>query len=117
MLTLITTDQFYIFAWVGITVVCFLPVTVKHSPFNRRFGYFTAWTAFMLEAGGIAFLPRTGPFAWNGLLTWWSPLVLVGVWLFIMFRATFRCLRAQENDAADAKRQGAVSKPSTTKVA
>src|SRR5439155_20192408 len=67
LLTLITTDQFYIFLWVAIVVTCLTPNSVVHSPFPRWFGYFSAWTALMFSTAPIAFLTRSGPFAWNGL--------------------------------------------------
>ena len=98
MLTLVTTDQFYIFAWVAVAVICFLPTSVTNSPFPRWFGYFTAWTAFMFEAGAIAFFPRTGPFAWNGLLVFWSPLTLFGAWIAVACYLLLRGLRRQQNE-------------------
>jgi len=100
MLTLTTTDQYYLFMWVAVVVVCFMPKTVKHSPFPRWFGYFTAWTAFMFEAGAFAFLPRSGPFAWNGLLVFWSPLTLFGAWLTVMSYLLLHNINLQQKDAA-----------------
>src|SRR6266567_4532664 len=55
MLTLTTTDQYYVFMWVAISVICFTQTSVRHSPFTRWFGYFNAWTAIMFEAGAFAF--------------------------------------------------------------
>jgi hypothetical protein len=101
MLTLVTTDQFYIFAWVAIVVVCFLPTEAKHSPFSRRYGYFTAWAAFMFEAGAFAFLPRTGPFAWNGLLVFWSPLTIFGLWITVTVFVMLKSIKAQRLDAVE----------------
>jgi hypothetical protein len=98
MLTLVTTDQFYIFMWVAIAVICFLPARYAHSPFPRWYGYFTAWTAFMFEAGAIAFFPRTGPFAWNGLLVYWSPLTLFGLWIAVTSNVLLRSLRRQQEE-------------------
>jgi hypothetical protein len=100
LLTLVTTDQYYIFMWVAIAVLCLTPNSVVHSPFPRWFGYFTAWTALMFEAGAIAFLTRTGPFAWNGLLVFWSPVILFGAWIVVMVVLLFRALRAQTETAA-----------------
>ena len=98
MLTLVTTDQFFIFAWVAVAVICFLPTSVTNSPFPRWFGYLTAWIAFMFEAGAIAFFPRTGPFAWNGLLVFWSPLTLFGVWIAVACYLLLGALRRQQNE-------------------
>jgi hypothetical protein len=49
----------------------------------------------MFEAGAIAFIPRSGPFAWNGLLVFWSPLTLFTVWITVQCWLIFRALRAQ----------------------
>jgi hypothetical protein len=99
-LTLTSTDQYYIFAWVAIVVVCFLPQAAENSPFTRRYGYFTAWAAFMFEAGAIVFLPRTGPFAWNGLLVFWSPLTIFGIWIGVTCYVLLKAIRKQQ-EAAD----------------
>jgi hypothetical protein len=99
-LTLTTTDQYYIFMWVGITVIALRPATqlVKNNPFPRWWGYLSLWITIMFEAGAVAFVPRSGPFAWNGLLVFWSPLTLFGVWISIQSWLVFRALRAQAAD-------------------
>ncbi|WP_067671548.1 hypothetical protein [Nocardia miyunensis] len=99
-LTLTSTDQFFIFLWVAVSVICFRPATqrVKHNPFPRWWGYVSLWITIMFEAGAFAFVPRSGLLAWNGLLVFWSPLSLFGVWISIQSWLLFRALRAQEND-------------------
>jgi hypothetical protein len=99
-LTLTTTDQYYIFMWVGVTVIALRPATqlVKNNPFPRWWGYLSLWITIMFEAGAVAFVPRSGPFAWNGLLVFWSPLTLFGVWISIQSWLVFRSLRAQAAD-------------------
>jgi hypothetical protein len=96
MLTFVTTDQYYIFMWVAIAFVALIPNTVMHTPFPRWFGYYTAWTALMFEAGAIAFLTRSGPFAWNGLLAFWSPVVTFFAWIVVMAVLMFRAIGSQE---------------------
>lgn len=81
-LTMTTTCQYYIFQMIAIVVVCFRKSDLPHSPFPRWYGYYTLWCAFMFEAGALAFGFRTGPFSWNGLFVFWSPLILFGSWLF-----------------------------------
>jgi hypothetical protein len=100
-LTLTTTDQYYIFMWVAVVVICLLPNKVVHSPFPRWYGYFTAWTALMFEAGAIAFLTRGGPFAWNGLLVFWSPLLLFGAWIGVTATLLLKSLNKQIADEAE----------------
>lgn len=99
MLTLVTTDQYFVFMWVAVAVVCFIPTAVRHSPFPRWFGWFTAWIALMFEAGAIAFFPRTGVFSWNGLLVFWSPLSLFGLWITVMATLLFKSLKQQRLEA------------------
>jgi hypothetical protein len=98
MLTLVTTDQYYIFVWVAVAVIALRATTVRHSPFPRWYGYFTLWTALMFEAGAIAFLARTGPFAWNGLLVFWSPLSLFGAWIIVTCYLLLKAIRLQRED-------------------
>jgi hypothetical protein len=102
-LTMTTTDQYYIFIWIAVTVICLRPATqlVKHNPFPRWWGYGSLWITIMFEAGAIAFVPRSGPFAWNGLLVFWSPLTLFGVWIAVQCRLLFVALRAQADTPDD----------------
>jgi hypothetical protein len=99
-LTLTTTDQYYIFMWIGVTVIALRPATqlVKNNPFPRWWGYMSLWITIMFEAGAIAFVPRSGPFAWNGLLVFWSPLTLFAVWITVQCWLVFRALRGQVAD-------------------
>jgi len=82
-LTLVTTDQYYIFQFVAIIVASLAFKGDALSPFPRWYGYYTIWTAFMFELGAFGFLPRTGPFAWNGLFVFWIPLVIFGIWFLV----------------------------------
>jgi hypothetical protein len=100
MLTLTTTDQYYVFMWVAVIVICLKPKMVSHSPFPRWFGYFSAWIAVMFEAGAIAFMAHSGPFAWNGLLVFWSPLTLFGIWLAVTSYLLLNAISAQQREAA-----------------
>jgi hypothetical protein len=95
-LTYITTDQLYLFMWVTVAVVCFLPQKAPHSPFPRWWGYATAWIIIMFEAGAVAFIPHTGPFRWNGILAFWFPLFLFGGWMFGQGYLIWRALKLQQ---------------------
>jgi len=98
MLTLTTTDQYYIFMWIPIVIICLRKTSVAHSPYPRWFAYFTAWTALMFEAGAIAFVPKNGPFSWNGLLVFWSPLSLFGAWIAVMCVLLLKAIKRQADD-------------------
>jgi hypothetical protein len=52
---------------------------------------------------------KSGPLAWNGLLTWWIPLSVYGAWLVVM---AWLLLRAINRDTADTNSAAsAVSEP------
>ncbi|MFI1396498.1 hypothetical protein [Streptomyces sp. NPDC020681] len=98
MLTLVTAVQYFIFMFVAVVVFSFRTPTMPHSPFPRWFGYFTAWVSVMFEVGPIAFLTRTGPFAWDGLLVFWAPTALVVTWISVMVFLLLKAIKHQEDD-------------------
>jgi hypothetical protein len=101
VLTLVTTTQYFIFMFVAVIVICLTPNSVVHSPFPRWFGYFTAWATVMFEVGPVAFLTRTGPFSWNGLLVFWAPFSIFGLWIILLAGLFFKSLAQQSMDSAD----------------
>lgn len=102
VLSMVSTDQYYIFLWVAMAVFPLLRHNdAAHSPFPRWYGYFNAWMALLLEAGAIVFLTRTGPFAWNGLLPFWVPLSTFGIWWAITAALLLRALNTQATEAAE----------------
>ena len=57
----------------------------------------------VVSAGAIAFLPQSGPFAWNGLLVFWSPFVLFGLWIAVtcyLLLGAIKLQRAEEVQAS-----------------
>ncbi|WP_313805988.1 hypothetical protein [Sphingobium sp.] len=94
-LTLVTTDQYFIFQYVAIAVIALTGQQSALSPFPRWFGYYTIWTAIMFELGAFGFIPRTGPFAWNGLFVFWIPLTIFGVWIVITSTLILGALKRQ----------------------
>lgn len=99
-LTLTTTDQFYIFFQVAVSVVAFRYSNDPLTAFPRWYAYFNLWVALLFEVGAFAFLTKTGPFAWDGLLVFWMPFVLFFTWIpvtcFILIKALKRQLAAKE---------------------
>ena len=96
-LTLVTTDQYFIFQFVAIAVASLgFRRQDATSPFSRWYGYYTIWTAFMFELGAFGFMPRTGPFAWNGLFVFWIPLTIFGVWFVVTSVLLLGALKKQQ---------------------
>lgn len=99
-LTLVTTDQFYIFQMVAITYVSFTQKPTKHSAFPRWFGWYNLWTAILFEVGALAFMFKVGPFAWNGLIVFWFPFVGFGAWVTVVGIYMLKMLKKQQADKA-----------------
>lgn len=57
--------------------------------------YFNLWVAFTGIGGGLATFFRTGPFAWNGLIGFWLPVIFFTIWLFVMATLTYRSVRRE----------------------
>jgi hypothetical protein len=99
---LVTTDQLYLGAWVALAVICFTTPDRPDNPFPRWWGWTTVWTIILLEPGAVAFLPKTGLFAVNGILAFWIPLVIFGLWLMGQTGLIWRALKIQDQmDVAD----------------
>ena len=94
-LALLTTVQFYIFFGISIAVTCLRGNDELDSPFPRTFGYFTIWCTMMFEVGGVAFLFKSGPLAWNGLMIFWIPFFVFFVWQAILCGLLHRAIAAQ----------------------
>jgi hypothetical protein len=58
--------------------------------FPRWIAYFNFWVAILSLPGVLIPLFKIGPFAWNGLLAFWVPLVTFGVWGPVMVWAMLR---------------------------
>jgi hypothetical protein len=96
MLTLTTTDQFYIFGMVAITYVSLaISSHDKLSPYPRWMGYFTIWAAIAFEVGAFAFIPKSGPFSWNGVVVFWMPFVVYGLWITVLCVMLLKAIKLQ----------------------
>lgn len=67
--------------------------------FPRWLGYVNAWVALAYVPAGLATFFKTGPFAWNGLLTFWLAFAAFFGWFASMIPALLRAIREQH--AAD----------------
>ena len=63
--------------------------------FPRWVGFYNIWFALLTLPGGLCIFFKTGPFAWNGVLAFWMPLVLYGFWYAIMFMLLRKASREQ----------------------
>lgn len=61
--------------------------------FPRWVGYYNIWTGLAIAPGLLIPYFHAGPFAWNGLISFWLGVVAFGGWFVIMFFALRRAIR------------------------
>jgi hypothetical protein len=80
----------------------------------RWAGYFSLWIALSGIGGGLAVFFKHGPFAWNGLIGFWLPICMFGVWLIVttyLLHTGIRRQAAEEAADADALEAALASTP------
>jgi len=67
----------------------------------RYCGYMSLWMAVLTIPAPLAALFYSGPFAWNGILAFWIPAGIAGVWMVVMVVAMLKAAdRAVETPAS-----------------
>lgn len=69
--------------------------------YPRWFAYFTAFTGISQMFGMFVVLTKDGPFAWNGLIAFWFPFVIFGIWTNILLK--YLSARLKEPSGAEAE--------------
>jgi hypothetical protein len=83
-LTFITPVSLFIFQALPVAMVSFQAEQPDFSPLPRWMGFFSLWMVVIAECGVLAQLFKTGPFAWNGLFTFWLPLSVFSAWFGVL---------------------------------
>ena len=69
--------------------------------FPRWLGYLSLWCAVLYLPGGLAVFFFSGPFAWNGLITWWFLVIAYLVWvLALIWALVYRAIPHQQREEA-----------------
>jgi hypothetical protein len=79
----------------GALVVAILNDRGDRRVFPRWLVYFNLWVAILLVPANLIFF-KTGPFAWTGLIGFWIPAAVFGIWYVVM---TVLLLRAIKDEA------------------
>jgi hypothetical protein len=70
-------------------------------------GYLSAWVAMLIIPAGIVLFFRSGPFAWNGIIGLYTPLVAFTMWVFSMTIVIHRKLSREISEYESATSQDA----------
>ena len=64
--------------------------------FPRWLGYFNLWVAVLYIPGGTCIFFKSGPLAWNGVLTFWVPASVYFTWFTVMAAHLIRAARTPD---------------------
>ncbi len=67
----------------------------------RWLGYYTIWQSVTEIFAMTLWVSDSGPFAWNGLMTFWFNMVLYVPWQMIVYYCIYRAIRAQPDNELD----------------
>ncbi|WP_163804429.1 hypothetical protein [Mycolicibacterium anyangense] len=66
--------------------------------FPRWLGYFNAWVAVLLLPASMIIFFKTGPFAWTGIIGFWIPAAVFGIWYLIMTAFLLRAITSEYHE-------------------
>jgi len=76
--------------------LCILGSESSEEVYPRWLGYGNLWLAFLLAPGVLIPFFMTGPFAWNGLFSFWLALNVFFFWMILNYIYTLKAIRAQQ---------------------
>lgn len=68
--------------------------------FARWVGYFNVWCAVLFLPGILVILFTTGPFAWNGIISFWVGLGVLGAWYIVMVPVLLKAIKQEAKEEA-----------------
>jgi hypothetical protein len=67
----------------------------EHPIFPRWVGYLGLWVALLLLPGSALLFFKTGPFAYDGVISYWIPLFGFGGWMAVQSWSALRAAKAE----------------------
>lgn len=96
-LMFIAPANFFLMQTVPIAVVSLSPNnTDPYTAFPRWLGWATLWTGILGSSGIMAFVFNVGPFAWNGLISFYLPVVVFTAWIVAFIYCLLRAISQQQ---------------------
>ena len=77
-------------------MICVLSDKSPQPLFPRWTGFFNLWVAILFLPGALIPFFKNGPFAWNGLLAFWVPVIAFFVWVIVMVIMVTRAIKRTE---------------------
>jgi hypothetical protein len=93
----ISTGVLQIFALAAVVLIDKRPNPV----FPRWFGYFQIFCGLVLLEPELVIFVKTGPLAWNGVLSYWVGFTTAFVWLMVTTVVTASAVKRQESEPDD----------------
>lgn len=72
--------------------------------FPRWLAFFNLWTGFLIFPAGLIGFFKHGPFAYDGLISFWFAVFVFFGWMVVMTWATFKAVADEERRAAASSR-------------
>jgi hypothetical protein len=67
--------------------------------FPRWFGYMNVWAGLLYMPGALTFFFKAGPFAWNGLLTFYIAATAFFAWIVTLVFLLLKAIRREEEES------------------
>lgn len=64
-------------------------------------GYYTVWQYVTELMAAPVWIAKSGPFAWNGLMTFWFAMLIYVPWQIIVYVCIYRSIRNQPDDTGE----------------
>lgn len=87
--------------------LCILGNESSEQVYPRWLGYGNLWLAFLFVPAVLIPFFKTGPFAWNGLFSFWLALTVFFFWLVLNYVYTVKAIRGQQASETRVVRDGA----------
>ena len=75
----------------------------RRTVFPRWAGYFNLWCAALFTPGCVNVFFKDGPLAWNGLLAWYLPVAVFGLWVVVNAVLVLKGISRQAEDDANGR--------------
>ncbi len=64
--------------------------------YPRWVGFFNIWIAVGMATSSVIPFFKTGPFAWDGVVGFWIPATVFGLWMFVMWWMTLGAIKTDD---------------------